>query len=370
MNKPESLTNPAPSPVHFTDMQLAAARQLRWYPSHISVSHDKVSMDGWALSLWDRQDQYRFMINGVDFDSVEWPLPSQDLVAYFPDIPHAAMSRFRCSRKRGHGSWPFENGFARFNVTSQFGEHVQSYKTAWYLADPDLESAMPSPAQMIRVIGTSDTDAYRSSGATLACRFSEFLKHQLNRPIESFDAILDWGCGAGRLTRYMIMMSPHVTGVDIDADNIGMCAEHLLQAKFLPIDRHPPTPFAENSFDLIVGISVFTHLSEANQHAWLAELKRITRPGGVLLMTISGQAQMHLYQDWGNNKQAMHHTGIHALGQNSQLRDVLADPDYYVNAQHSHDYVFATWQKYFDVIDIAPALGIGQDVVVLRARQD
>jgi hypothetical protein len=61
---------------------------------------------------------------------------------------------------------------------------------------------------------------------------------------------------------------------------------------------------------------------------------------------------------------------IHVPGQNLQLQDVLADPDCYVDVQHSHDYVLATWQAYFDVLAIIPALGMGQDVVALRARLD
>lgn len=353
----------------FMDMQLAAARQLRWYPAHLSISEDEIQMTGWALSLWDRQDQYRFVINGVDFDKVEWPLPSPDLLAYFPDVPHAGMSQFRCSHKREPGAWPFEDGFARFNVVSRFGEHALSYKTAFYLADPAREPAMPSPAQMERVIGTSDAAAYQSSGASTVCRLNAFLKHRLDRPLESFDSILDWGCGAGRLTRYLSMFSPHVTGVDIDADNIAMCAENLPHSIFQAIAPHPPTSFAENSFDLVIGISVFTHLDEKNQHAWLAELKRIVRPGGVLLLTIAGQAQMHLYKDWGDNKRVTHQSGINVVGKNPQLQDVLSDPDYYVDVQHSHDYVLATWQTYFDVLTIMPGLGMGQDVVALRARQ-
>lgn len=370
MSEPENPPHPAFQATGFMDLQLAAARQLRWYPDQVSVTGDEVLMSGWALSLWDAQDQVRFLINGVDFDEVEWPLPSPDLLAYFPDLPNAGMSRFRCRHPRGSGVWPFETGFARFNVTSQFGDHAQSYQTACYLADPALEPAMPSAAQMMRVIGTSDAAAYRSSGASIACRLNAFLQQRLDRPLASFDAVLDWGCGAGRLTRYLSMMSANVTGIDIDADNVAMCAEHLPRARFLPIERHPPTPFADHSFDLVIGISLFTHLSEANQHAWLAELKRIVRPGGVLLVTISGQAQMHLYKDWGDNQQITHRQGIHLVGHNPQLEDVLADPDYYVNVQHSHDYVWATWSAYFDVLDIIPALGMGQDMVALRARQD
>ena len=43
-------------------------------------------------------------------------------------------------------------------------------------------------------------------------------------------------------------------------------------------------------FDLLVRLSVFTHLNEPEQFEWLDELKRIASKGAVLLMTIHGDA--------------------------------------------------------------------------------
>lgn len=92
----------------------------------------------------------------------------------------------------------------------------------------------------------------------------------------------------------------------------------------------------------------FTRLSEANQHACWANSN-----------ASCGLAPMHLYRDWGGNKRDKHLSGIRVLGQNPQLQDVLADADYYVDVQHSHGYVLATWQVYFDVLAIIPAPGAG-----------
>lgn len=348
---------------------MAVVHQLRWYPGRISISREEVTMEGWALSAWEGQDQLRFLVNGQPFAQVEWPMTSPDLLPFFEGVPDAGASRFFCRQSRGAGTWPFDNGYARFNVTAQFGEHAHSYRTAWYLADPAHEPALPSPVQIARVIGTPDENAYLMGGATLAMRLDQYLRQRFSRPISSFGAVLDWGCGAGRLSRYLCRMSSRVTGIDIDADNIAMCARTLPSGRFAAIDRKPPTSFENSSFDLVFGLSVLTHLDEPSQHAWLAELRRIARPGCILLLSVRGQAQSHLYQDWGANRPATFRKGLHVAGVNPQLDEVMANDGYYQDIQHSHDYILATWAEYFDVLEIVPALGCPQDIVVLRARE-
>jgi ubiquinone/menaquinone biosynthesis C-methylase UbiE len=53
---------------------------------------------------------------------------------------------------------------------------------------------------------------------------------------------------------------------------------------------NPPTVFDDNSFDLIYGISIFTHLSELNNIAWYNELIRIAKKDGIILVTTAGKA--------------------------------------------------------------------------------
>ncbi len=44
----------------------------------------------------------------------------------------------------------------------------------------------------------------------------------------------------------------------------------------------------DGSFDLIWAVSVFTHLAET-WSAWLLELHRVLKPGGILLATFMGE---------------------------------------------------------------------------------
>ncbi|MBV7540388.1 class I SAM-dependent methyltransferase [Acidovorax sp. sic0104] len=356
--------------IHQADIQLAAAKHLRWMPGSIVITGNEIMVEGWALSVWDAQDQMRFLINGSDFAHVEWPLESHDLLVPFGDIPGAAASRFRCRHTGQAQRDLFVDGFARLSITGRFGEHRLSYRTAWYVADPARELPAPSPAQIQRVIGTPDLQSFLFGGATIVKRFEQLLLDRFDRTLASFQSILDWGCGAGRLTRYLTQLSPKVTGIDIDADNIASCARTLPGARFLRVDLMPPTELPAGSFDLVVGLSVLTHLDEQVQDAWLAELQRLTCPQAILLLSVQGLAQMSLYRAPPELHLQAHREGILDVGSNSQLEEVIEDRSYYRNVMHSHDYILTRWARWFDVLDIIEGTAGNQDVVVLRRRAD
>lgn len=347
------------------DLQLAVARSLRWMPDRITLAEDTLTLEGWALSVWDAQTDRRFLINGVDFDVLAWPLPSPDLLACFPDMPHAEASRFRCQHYFSDPATLFPDGLARFNVVSAGGEHAWSYRSAWFLADPTRERPLPPPAQIAQVIGAADASAFCWGGATIVSRFAHLLAERFGRPLSSFASILDWGCGAGRLTRYLLAYGRPVIAIDTNPEMAQLCQRTLPDATCWPVDLLPPTPLAAASVDLVIGLAVMPHLTEAAQDAWLAELQRLTRPGGMLLLSVQGMAQMALYAAPPARKQAAHHLGFHdACGpagpQAKHDRDVL----------HSPDYIVSHWGRYFDVLDIIEAMAGNQDVVVLRRRAD
>jgi SAM-dependent methyltransferase len=97
---------------------------------------------------------------------------------------------------------------------------------------------------------------------------------------------LDFGCGCGRLARYLIEsgVPRSYSGVDVDARQIDWAARNL-GGRFTVMRPEPPLPFDDASFDVVLAISIFTHFTETEQFGWLAEIRRLLRPGGRLVST-------------------------------------------------------------------------------------
>ncbi|MBK7338689.1 MAG: class I SAM-dependent methyltransferase [Saprospirales bacterium] len=103
--------------------------------------------------------------------------------------------------------------------------------------------------------------------------------------------ILDWGCGPGRVIRHLpevIGNGCSFYGTDYNERSIDWCSKNLPGIHFHKNSLQAQLPYPDGFFDLIYGISIFTHLSEPLHHDWYAELHRILSPGGILFLTTQG----------------------------------------------------------------------------------
>jgi SAM-dependent methyltransferase len=97
--------------------------------------------------------------------------------------------------------------------------------------------------------------------------------------------VLDWGCGCGRISRHLPRHTDaRIVGRDIDPVTVAWSAANL-PGDFRLSGLAPPLDLGDGSVDVILAQSVFTHLGEAAQRAWLAELARVLAPGGLLLLS-------------------------------------------------------------------------------------
>ncbi|MCX6270200.1 MAG: class I SAM-dependent methyltransferase [Bacteroidetes bacterium] len=106
-------------------------------------------------------------------------------------------------------------------------------------------------------------------------------------------SILDWGCGPGRIIRHLPgILQPGCSyyGTDVNSESIQWCQKNLPAIQFSVNMLHPPLTYKEETFDLIYGISIFTHLSKSMHSSWIKELFRVLRPGGILLITTQGKS--------------------------------------------------------------------------------
>lgn len=147
------------------------------------------------------------------------------------------------------------------------------------------------PARLRAQVGPLHADAgfFLGSGQHNAELVRDVL-HEEGSSIEQIDALLDWGCGCGRVLRHWSDL-PHtrVLGCDINAQMVAWCNEHLPFAEAAVNDLSPPLPYANATFDLVYAFSVMTHLSEDLQHAWIAECRRVLKTGGYLLFSTLGE---------------------------------------------------------------------------------
>ena len=134
-----------------------------------------------------------------------------------------------------------------------------------------------------------DYSRYYLNGRKTAEWLINLVKPYLAEP--SLD-ILDWGCGPARIIRHMPDLLPGESGFsgsDYNKKSISWCKSYLKGIRFETNDLAPPLNFDDSSFDLVYGISIFTHLSEEAHKLWLNELFRVLRPKGVLFLTLHGQ---------------------------------------------------------------------------------
>lgn len=221
------------------------------------------------------------------------------------------------------------------------------------------------------------------------------LSHAAPKPLSEFSSVLDFGCGCGRLARMFVGHPGRLAGCDIDRRHVEWCASAIgnMQTKLSSVV--PPIPFVDDEFELVISISIFTHLNEHSQDLFLAELARVCQPQGTLLLTIHGEraleraltepgirSMLDVDEDLFQAARKRFDDGQHAFilqqGHLTTLRDggdlatdkMVSEPFEYGITFIPEPYLRAHWSKWFEIVDHrVGALHDFQDVIVLRPRK-
>ena len=252
------------------------------------------------------------------------------------------------------------------------------------IASPDRHPAgtdaaeLPWPGDELvsRVAAGTDREAFYESGRQSVRDLAAALA-TLGRGLADYGDVLDFGCGCGRILLWLedAAAATRLHGCDVDARAIRWAAGNLPWARFTVNGTVPPLDYADCSFDLVYNHSVFTHLDEHHQDLWLAELWRVTRPGGHLVLTVHGERPLAVFEeasrgaggDPGYLRRQRDDEGIAFVARDAFTGGPHAGG--YHSSFHAPWYVFEHWSRFFEVRGYLPARSLGyQDVVLLERR--
>ncbi len=96
---------------------------------------------------------------------------------------------------------------------------------------------------------------------------------------------LDWGCGNGHFSYFLLQRNIDVTGYSFDRPPPYLVGRKGY--KFVAGNRSEPTdiPFGSQSFDYVFSIGVLEHVAEmgGNEQKSILEIVRLLKPGGLFL---------------------------------------------------------------------------------------
>ena len=121
---------------------------------------------------------------------------------------------------------------------------------------------------------------------------------RLAREVGDLGPICDLGCGPGQIARYLHRQGVETLGVDLSAKMVEEAKRlnpeiHFHQADMLSL------PDEDNSWGGIAAFYCIIHIPRGQVVDALHEMKRVLKPGGVLLVTFHiGQEIKHLDEWW------------------------------------------------------------------------
>ena len=269
-------------------------------------------------------------------------------------------------------SYPETNGwehFARFGylqnrrgVPPRLFDYVRRYREA---IEATIKPAAPAHLRK-RVHGDENLPGFEHMGRILAANvFGQLMRVG---PYGDDFRILDFGVGCGRVIRplhelcletYLTDGKLHWFGSDIDAEAIAWCSAALESIGTFVVNSHmPPLPFDDQYFDFVYSISIFTHLPEDMQFAWMSELRRVIKIGSyAVLTTHSTDLIPTSWKETLQNPEFYYHVGGGTEGL----------PDFYQTSFQTVEYIHKTWSEYFAVRKIIPkGIARHQDLVLCQ----
>ncbi len=186
--------------------------------------------------------------------------------------------------------------------------------------------------------------------------------------------LLDFGGATARVARHFYAQGElsDITICDVNINNIEWVLEYLPSAfgafknAFLPA-----LPFRDERFDVITAFSVFTHIDEY-ELAWLYELRRILKPGGILYVSVHNDDTWKILPSTFVFNILMQSEEFQlTYPRQADLEERLvfrysSEEVYNCNTFHPNAYIHRVWGRLFKVLEIRPVYHSYQSAVILK----
>lgn len=171
--------------------------------------------------------------------------------------------------------------------------------------------------------------------------------------------LLDFGCGSGRLLRHLLAEAEgtEIYGCDIHAPSIAWVQRHLCPPCHAGLCRpQPPLDHPDGFFDIVLAVSVFSQLADGWE-AWLLELRRVLRVGGICVASFMGSWNAEVIAGTAVDDAEIG-MSVHGFGRPWSAGGPMI--------LHSEWWLRAHYGRAFDVIAFVPRGIGGQDGLILR----
>ncbi|MGB0371059.1 MAG: class I SAM-dependent methyltransferase [Opitutales bacterium] len=351
----EDLSNP----------RLQGLEKGNWCLDDFQISFEKgiLELSGWCLDLPARGTG-SFFLNGVALSSEVTLFEREDIDTLFGYVPK--------SRPRGFSiQLPLSRVGSVAEWRLNYGRSGEGMRQAYFGPGVDFlrENVLwPNADRRFRVHGSRDLEPFILEGLSCAKKIEALAEAYSEMPLKQLN-VLDWGCGCARVGRWLHGKFKELSGVDIDADNAAWCREYFDSGEWKGCELSPPLPFDGDTFDLLYGVSVFTHIAESAQSMWLKELSRVLKPNALALVSVHGPSSAARFGLSDTSWDEWRRCGILDLGPSRDLEAVFGEHEHYRGTLHTEAYLRDNWSEFFEVEAVVPAIfGNHQDVVVLRNR--
>jgi SAM-dependent methyltransferase len=264
-------------------------------------------------------------------------------------------------------------------VAKYFPARSGDFSVLWApgrVSGPFVEADLPVPPPRLWMCFEGDEAEYRELGQRDVATMRSLLAQAGYEPADG-DGILDFGCAAGRMTRWLADIADRcaIWGTDIQEAHVDWCHEHLTPPfRFFTTTTFPHLPMTDGAFRMVFAGSVFTNMAELAD-SWLLELHRVIEPGGFLYLTVHDRHSIEVVRSFPPEHKLHFLTRqLEDLDRREHILDgpwgvlTLRGTAFSTQVFHDVEFIRERWSSLFDVRVVEQDAYLFQTALVLQRR--